>query len=201
MLTHLRLFRIVSTIGMITALFSSLPFTPASAQKKFDATSSFLSTTWYVANTGNDANSCLAADSPCETINGALAKVAPEDTIKVAIGTYTGTGTEVVQIDKNITISGGWNAAFTAQDGRSIIDGQEIRNGIYVNAAPYVVIDRFTIRNGGLGVHNFSGALTLNNSLVTGNVGGGVDNYGIMTINNTLITENIAYSDCCSGGG
>ena len=63
---------------------------------------------WYVAPGGSDGNSCLSAGSPCATINGAIGKASPGDTIKVATGTYTAsTGSEVVLIDKSITLSGG----------------------------------------------------------------------------------------------
>ena len=41
--------------------------------------------TWYVATTGNDANSCSVPASPCATINGAIAKAASGDTINVRV--------------------------------------------------------------------------------------------------------------------
>lgn len=67
-------------------------------------------TTWYVATTGNDLNSCTAIGSPCLTINGAIGKAAISgDTINIAIGTYTGAGTEVVLINKSIPLLGGWS--------------------------------------------------------------------------------------------
>src|SRR5689334_8246627 len=208
MLTPHRLFQLVSITVILTILFAGIPSALASTQGNVNATPPIFGAIWYVANTGSDANSCASADSPCETINGALAKAAVLDTIEVAVGTYTGTGTEVVKIDKNIILSGGWNAAFTEQSSRSIIDGQEVRDGVYVNSESYTVIERFTIRNGGLGIRNYSHDLELDDSLVTenvgwvtGNVGGGIFNYGSMVINNTLITENTAYSACCSGGG
>src|SRR5687768_12423169 len=46
---------------------------------------------WFVATTGNNANTCLSPALACRTINGALAKpgFVPGDTINVAAGTYT----------------------------------------------------------------------------------------------------------------
>jgi len=80
---------------------------------------------WYVAPGGSDSNSCLTAGSPCATINGAIGKATSGDTIKVAVGTYTSTaGSEVVLIDKSLTLSGGWDSGFTTQSGMSTIDGQ-----------------------------------------------------------------------------
>ncbi len=54
--------------------------------------------TWYVATTGNDSHSCSSTGSPCATINGAFGKAAAGDTIRVAIGTYAGTGIQVVRM-------------------------------------------------------------------------------------------------------
>ena len=168
--------------------------------------------TWYVATTGNDANSCLSTDSPCGTINGAMGKAAEGDTIMVAAGTYPGTGIAVVSINKSITLSGGWNAGFTTQNGMSTIDGQGARWGIITSGNP-VVIDRFKIQNGyaqldlgfGAGIIN-SGTLTLRNSIVSDNVsdsrGGGIFNQqSTLVIENTIISNNLAGAASCGGGG
>src|SRR6185369_4001389 len=87
------------------------------------------SKTWYVTTTGNDSNSCKTTGSACLTINGAIGKAAAGDTIDVATGTYTVTGAQVALINKSITLSGGWNAAFTTQGGMSTLDGQGARRG------------------------------------------------------------------------
>ncbi len=103
---------------------------------------------WYVSTTGNDANDCQGATTPCATINGAIEKAANGDTINVAIGTYTGTGNEVVLLDKDATLSGGWNDTFTTQSGMSTIDGGGVRRGIFVNSSRVVIIEYFAIQNG-----------------------------------------------------
>ena len=164
---------------------------------------------WYVSTTGNDASSCSSAGSPCKTINGAIAKAAESgDTIKVAIGTYTGSGTEVVIISKSITLSGGWDASFTTQTGMSTIDGQTTRRGITLSTGT-VVVDRFIVQNGyhdnqGGGIIN-TDTLTLNNSIVSNNVsdwmGGGIISFGTMTLNNTLVSANIGGTSGSGGGG
>ena len=164
-----------------------------------------LGATWYVATTGNDSNSCLSAGSPCATIVAALGKAAAGDTIRVATGTYTGVGTLGILIEKNITLSGGWNNTFTTQTGQSTIDGQGVRHGITVNQTVTAVIARFIIQNGlaeysGAGIYN-GGTLTLNNSLVRNNVccthtngngGAGIGNWGTLTVNNSTIVDNNA---------
>lgn len=166
-------------------------------------------TTWYVTTSGNDTNSCATTVAPCLTINGAIGKAVSGDTINVAIGTYTGSGTEVVLINKSITLSGGWDITFTTQNGTSIIDGQESRRGITVTIDTVVVLDSFTVQNGyhdnqGGGIRN-NGTLTINNSVISENIshwmGGGIFTYGTLTINNTLIDGNSAGQIGHTGGG
>src|SRR5215207_7243496 len=122
-----RLFQSLSILVIFTTLFSGFTLPSASAQgldgikrqvnpqtgkvsfidpEYGKILSTLLGGTWYVATTGNDSNSCSSAGSPCQTVNVAIGKAANEDTIKVAIGTYTGSGTEVVLINKSVNISG-----------------------------------------------------------------------------------------------
>jgi len=146
---------------------------------------------WYVSTTGNDTNSCLATGDPCQTINGAIGKAAPGDTILIATGTYTGTGTAVIFLQKAMTISGGWDITFTTQSGFSVIDGQNARRGAYTDGT--VTLDHFIIRNGNGGnaggIDNV-GVLTLNSSTVTANTRGGINSRGILTLNNSTVTGN-----------
>ncbi len=161
---------------------------------------------WYVAPGGNDGGLCTSG-APCATINGALAQpgFVAGDTIYVAIGTYTGTGNEVVLLDKNATLSGGWDTGFTTQSGDSTIDGEESRRGITVNSGVTAIVERFTAQNGfasyGGGIRN-SGTLTLNNSTVSGNTannGGGISNGSTLTLNNSTVSGNTA-NDRHGGG-
>jgi hypothetical protein len=178
---------------------------------------------WYVAPGGSDGNTCTSPGAACASINGAIAKASAGDTIYVATGTYTGTGDEVVLLDKNVTLSGGWDAGFTTQSGTSTIDGEGARQGMTVNSGVTAIIERFTIQNGSAwrgGIRNDGtvtlnnctisgntggigndGTLTLNNSIVSGNttgLGGGIRNGGTMTLNNSIVSGNTAG---LSGGG
>ena len=106
------------------------PELPASPEVSSSVFIPLAVTTWYVTTTGLDSNSCTTTESPCLTINGAIGKAATSgDTIKVAVGTYTGSDAEVVLINKSVTLSGGWNSIFTTQNSSSIIDGQGARTG------------------------------------------------------------------------
>ncbi len=161
----------------------------------------YATTDWYVAITGSDSNDCQSSSTPCATINRAIEKAAPGDMIRVMTGVYTvSTGSEVVLINKSITLSGGWNGAFAVQDGQSIIDAQAARRGIMIGSGKSVSIDHFVIQNGydyymsGGGLYN-QGILTLTQSVVTGSVlhSMGIENLGKMTIDQSAIVRNSGY--------
>ena len=162
--------------------------------------------TWYVATTGLDTNSCTAFDAPCATINGAESKAAAGDIIKVATGTYTGSGTEVVLVDREIMLLGGWDETFSAQTGLSTVDGEQARRGITISGGVTAIIDHFAIQHGnasdGAGIYN-QGILNLTSSTVSNNIttgwGGGIFIYygASMSLSGSLITGNQAWV----GGG
>ena len=108
---------------------------------------------WYVAPAplGNDANTCSTPDMPCSTINAAINKASADETILVATGTYTGSGTGVytVTIPKHLNIFGGWDNIFNTQSGYSLIDGQITRGDVRITAIDgNVLLDHFAILNG-----------------------------------------------------
>lgn len=163
---------------------------------------------WYVSTTGTVTNNCLSPTSPCPTINGALGKATVGDTIYVAVGTYRGTGDQVVSINKNITLSGGWNEDFSSQTGFALVDGQGLRRGITVNYVE-ATIDHFIVQNAaaydGAGIAfkgGMNSAWTLSHSIIQDNIatwfGGGVCvSYGNVVVNNSAIINNTAKA----GGG
>jgi PKD domain-containing protein len=169
--------------------------------------------TWFVAPTGDDNSDCLSPGTACATINGAMGKAFPGETIYVAVGTYHATGSEVVLIDKDITLSGGWDAGFVSQDGMATIDGEAVRRGITVNNGA-VTLEHLTIQNGfestrlsgGGGIFNDQGNVTVTNSTLIGNTsnsefggGGGIYNNGTLILNNSAVIGNHANGQ--EGGG
>ena len=161
---------------------------------------------WYVAPGGNDAANCTTPGTSCGTINGALGKAVAGDTILVAAGLFTDPFNEydVVSITKSISISGGWNPAFSEQNSFSVLDGQNTRAVLFLGPGweTVVTMDRFIIQNGyayseGGGVYN-KAAFTLTNSIITHNTaeisGGGIlnsgDGQGRLTIKNSVISDN-----------
>ncbi|MBI5962993.1 MAG: M4 family metallopeptidase, partial [Chloroflexi bacterium] len=160
--------------------------------------------TYYVnISTGNDSNSCTSIAAPCKHIQEAINKAASGDVINVAIGTYlfsTNGSPNVVIINKDITLSGGWNTSFTSQNGASTIDGANTKNGILVISGT-VIVENFIVQNSTSSnsgaIYIVNGNFTLRKSTLRNNVatssGAGIfiDN-GIINIINSTISGNTA---------
>lgn len=152
----------------------------------------------YVIKGGYDGYDCLTPATACGTIDGALYRADAGDTIEVTAETYYGYGEEVVYINKDITLSGGWDTAFTNRIGHTVIDGQNMRQGIEIVAAPTAHIEYFIIQNGS-GSNNAGGivnwgTLAIDNSIVqytydAGYMGTGILNFGPLTITRSTIRE------------
>lgn len=92
--------------------------------------------------------------APC-TLATAIATAATGDTIYLGAGTYLGTGTEVVLLDRTVNLLGGWNGAASGPVARdhvvngSILDGENARRVIrVVGAGTAPVIDGLAIVRG-----------------------------------------------------
>jgi hypothetical protein len=129
--------------------------------------------TIYVSMKGNDGNSGLTAKNPLKTIQFAINRANPGNTIKVAQGTYN----ENIVINKNINIIG-----FSSKN--TVINGNNRNRCIIVQPKVDAMITGFTITGGksvlGAGIYN-KGTLKLNDTLIKGNqarIGGGIINQG-----------------------
>ena len=154
--------------------------------------------TWYAAPGGSDANSCAAPAAPCATIDGAIGKASAGDTIRVAAGTYTAAGAQVVLIDESVTLEGGWDATFTHDGGPSIIDGGGARQGVRV-AAVTASISGFVVQNATRGILN-TGTLAIDETTIQDNTVGGVYSTGPLTIVRSAVVENSANATLTAGG-
>ncbi|MGB8982607.1 MAG: choice-of-anchor Q domain-containing protein [Anaerolineales bacterium] len=153
----------------------------------------------YVTPTGDDSNnSCETPTDPCATLNGVINKAVAGATVYASIGTFTeSTLTYVALINKDLTLSGGWDTAFSQRSGYSIVDGGKAKAGIGIPPSTGVVIDHFVVQNSARGITN-QGTLSLNHSTIRNNStsadGGGIYSIGNLTINNVTISSNVAGS-------
>jgi parallel beta-helix repeat protein len=104
-------------------------------------------TAWYVDGTfGNDGNSCTAPTLvACKTIQAAINKASPNDTINVAVGTYPEPAAGPLTVNKTLTLLGAQNGV----DARGRVGAESIvtdSQGTFVTANN-VVIDGFTVQN------------------------------------------------------
>jgi hypothetical protein len=104
-------------------------------------------TNWFVAGTvGSDLNVCNAVNTPCRTINGAIAQAQPGDAVFVNNDIYTSTAPDdIVRVDKTLTLSGGWDPSFTKRISFTILNGEHQRRGITVVAGADLTISDFFI--------------------------------------------------------
>jgi filamentous hemagglutinin family protein len=120
--------------------------------------------------------------------------------VNVAAGTFTGIGSSVVSINKDLTVRG-------AGADNTSVDGQNTRQ-VFDIAAGIVNLEGLTIQNGsvsdsGGGIRVVSGStVNVNNSTVKGNSadfqGGGIFNEGTLAVTNSTISGNSTKND---GGG
>jgi uncharacterized repeat protein (TIGR01451 family) len=201
----------------LVLIFVSLGSSPSASMK------SSIAGTWYVSNSGSDSSTCQIKTEPCATINAAISKASPGDTIFVAVGRYSGSSEEVVLINKDVNISGGWDQDFNQQEGHSIINGELARRGITISLSVTSNLDRFIIEKGegeAILIYTFSavrmdnfivrknrgriyimGNVEINDSLVMENWGGGIriDSSGRLVLNNSSVYRNISIGN--SGAG
>lgn len=151
---------------------------------------------------GEDTGDCTG--SPCQTINYTMDQADPDDLIDIATGTYT----ETLTIDKNLSLHGAGEASTIIQaHGRpGLAEGRVIT----ISGAPEVDISNVTIRHGnptgdtpdnqGGGIYNTSGSLTLTDVIISNNSaegGGG----GLFNESSSPVLTNVAIINNKAGVG
>lgn len=184
---------------------------------RVNATSAALAQNYFVTSdlTAPDADCSMA--KPCG-LQAAVELAANGDKIYIEEGTYTSTGAQVVHINKDLWLQGGWNGTLSSVpivdplNNPTVLDGE--------NARPVVLIDGsitsptlhgLTIvkgrahegNGGGVKIANTTGGVVAIDSCKIMNnysswIGGGISvEKASVVVENSLIAENTAYS----GGG
>ena len=198
-------------LHLLWALFASiclaaLPLTPASAQ----------ATRTWVSGVGDDANPC-SRTAPCKTFAGAISKTATAGEINcldpggfgavtitksISIICQAGTAGVLVAGTPGITVNLGTGA-------RVILDGLDLEevgsgtNGVQMTGAGLLIIRNSSIRDfTGFGVLVAGPTATpaprvvIQNSLITGNGGGGINVTGVSgSTNNAEVSNSLVDSN------
>ena len=97
----------------------------------------------------------------------ALSQAGDSDTIYVAQGTYTGTGTVVIDVTRSITLYGGWDGSPTGavvcnpEQYHTTLDGENARQVVYITGDITPTLDGLRLTNGS---SNLGGGIRTSNA-------------------------------------
>src|SRR5512136_2666609 len=132
----------------------------------------------FVAKTGRGPN-CTQA-KPC-SLPKALTQATDGDTVYVAGGRYTGTGSAVITVTKSITLRGGWNGSLrrppvcNPERHVTTLDGEDARQVVSISSGISSTIEGFVITRGnsesigGGGIGTESSSTIIRNNLIIAN--------------------------------
>jgi parallel beta-helix repeat protein len=167
----------------------------------------------------SEADPTCSGHAPCySTIQDAVDNAFDGDVIRVAEGTYDdvhaqGSLTQVVHIDKNVTIRGGYSADFATWDPidhPTTLDARKQGRVIYISLSRAPTLEGLRITNGsnngsGGGLYALSADPTIRECLVFNNVATGGHGGGISLLysEGATLSDNAIFSNTTawSGGG
>jgi hypothetical protein len=183
-----------------------------------------------VATTGSDAPGCGSQASPCRTLQYAVDQAGAGDEVLVATGVYTGVhvrnnAAQVVYVDKNVTIRGGYDNGFQQSfplTRPTVVDAEGQGRVIHIKQYISSTIEGLWITGGnaahaiqspghGGGIYSYDATLIIANSVISHNVattstssyghGGGMYIHGSAMISGNRVISNVASTSYAGRGG
>lgn len=187
------------------------------------------STNLFVSPSGKDViplngiyliNDCKNPAEPCRTVQHAINKAEEKDTLYVASGIYTSTGSSVITLTKTIAVIGGWDGGSSSPPNHNpmfyptILDGEKTRQVVRILGNITPTLSGFIIRNGyahesinnGGGIYIVDSYPWISDNHIVNNTayfyGGGIYITGeikdtVVILNNEIISNTATYG----GGG
>ncbi len=207
-LSHHSLIKFTSSFLLATIALTAMFFVINLHPSMINAAGNLL----YVAPSGSDSGTCQVSTSPCKSIQYAINQASTGDEIRVATGVYTGVQsvgsfTQVVHIDKSLSLVGGYTTADWTTSApvinTTIIDAEGKGLVSYINGAISVTMEGFVLQNGnaqqmvpanGGGIWVSGSSVTLRHNVIryntAPNIGGAIYDDG-----NTTLAYNTIYSN------
>lgn len=157
--------------------------------------------TLFVSPNGSDAADGLTWATAKKTVTAALYVAKAGSAVWVAKGTYV----ESVTVPFDVGLYGGFDGTESELSQRSVASNPTVLDGgggsgdVVTCWSMNVVVDGFTIRNGGNGITKNGGTAVIANNAVSGNSKSGVYIWGTAALSNNTVTGNVAYGIYISG--
>jgi uncharacterized membrane protein len=161
----------------------------------------------YATASGVGSGDCTTPATSCALQYAANQALEGEE-VHVAAGNYVGTGATVLTVSKSITLRGGYSEGFASPPNpainETILNGQEARRVIHIQAPGSPVIEGFIIRNGsateGGGIFNEGAGPTIHDNRIHNNAatgasigrGGAISDLGAANVHDNVIYGNTA---------
>jgi hypothetical protein len=175
---------IFAVVGLMLSLFATGPVSVyASVHAVPDP-----SLDRFVAPAGIDDGDCTDSEHPCKSILFAIDLALDGETIGLAEGNYERAVLPTIDIEKNLSLRGGWDSSFTNQIGIS-----SLQNSIWIYYSAIAQIERLDINTAyanTYGIYVTYGNLILRDSVVRNNGTGIWVEGGTARIINTTISGN-----------
>jgi Zn-dependent metalloprotease len=142
----------------------------------------------YLSSNGNDSNDCTTPQTACRTFDRAYSQSTSNSTLYITGGSFNVPATYSIT-NANFEISGGWNQAFSSQDGATTLFGNSSYRGFNVQANS-VKFSNLTLSSflNAIWIHSPNTAWIENVIITKIPANSGVVNYGTLTMVSSAVS-------------